>query len=64
MKLEVKQETCIGCGACVSTCSEVYDFNDDGLAHVIETPVKDENITKATEAKDACPVGAIVEVDE
>ena len=55
MKLEVKQETCIGCGACVSTCSEVYDFNDDGLAHVIETPVKDENIAKATEAKDACP---------
>ncbi len=62
MKLEVKQDVCIGCGSCVANCDKVFDFNDDGLAHVIETPVKEENIKSAKEAKDECPVGAIVEV--
>ena len=26
MKAKVNQEACIGCGACVGTCNEVYDL--------------------------------------
>ena len=29
---KVVKDRCIGCGACVGTCNEVYDFDDDGQA--------------------------------
>ena len=44
MNLKVNQDKCIGCGQCVSICEDVFNFNDDGLAEVIETPVKEEHI--------------------
>ena len=56
-KLYVNEEACIGCGACVAIDSEHFDFNDDGLSHVINN----ENI-ESEEAKNAissCPTNAI-----
>ena len=38
MNLKINQDKCIGCGQCVSICEDVFNFNDDGLAEVIETP--------------------------
>lgn len=35
MELYVDQDLCIVCGACISLCPEVYDWNDDGKANVI-----------------------------
>ena len=35
MKAFVDQDTCIACGMCVSSCNEVYEFNDDGKAEAI-----------------------------
>ncbi len=61
MNLKVNKDKCIGCGFCVGTCSEVFDFDDDNQAKVIENPVSEENEEKAIEAKDGCPVGAIEE---
>ena len=29
MKAFVDQDTCIACGMCVSSCNEVFEFNDD-----------------------------------
>lgn len=55
---KVNKEKCIGCGACVGTCSEVFDFDDDNLATVKEQPTE-ENLELATEALENCPVGAI-----
>ncbi len=49
-------ESCIGCGACESICSEV--FSVDGIAQVNEAAVAD-NIDCVKEAADACPVSAI-----
>ena len=54
MNLKVNQDKCIGCGQCVSIC-------EDGLAEVIETPVKEEHIEDATNAKESCPTEAIEE---
>ena len=61
MILKVNQDKCIGCGQCVSICEDVFNFNNDGLAEVIETPVKEEHIEDATNAKESCPTEAIEE---
>ena len=62
MKAKVDQSKCIGCGNCVAlTDSQVFDFNDDGLAECIleEIPADLEEITK--EAINECPTEAISE---
>ena len=33
MKLEVDKNLCIGCGSCQAICPEVFEIEDDGLAH-------------------------------
>ena len=32
--VKINKEECIGCGACVSTCGEVFEMGDDGKAKV------------------------------
>jgi ferredoxin len=49
-KIVVNPDKCICCGACVSMCSDVFDFSDE---------VKEE----ALDALEGCPVGAIEEVE-
>ena len=61
MNLKVNQDKFIGCGQCVSICEDVFNFNDDGLTEVIETPIKEEHIEDATNAKESCPTEAIEE---
>ena len=62
MKLKVNKEKCIGSGQCVSmTDQKVFDFDDDNLAKVVESPVSNENEKAATEAMENCPTGAIEE---
>ena len=55
---KVNKDKCIGCGACVGTCSEIFDFGDDGLATVKEQP-NEENMNFAIEAMENCPTSAI-----
>lgn len=60
MKANVKQDKCIGCGNCVAlTESQVFDFNDEGLAECTleEIPSNLEEITN--EAIEQCPTEAI-----
>ena len=59
--LKVNKEKCIGCGSCISICEEVFDFDDDNLAKVIENPVKEEHESSATDAMENCPTAAIEE---
>lgn len=64
MKLRVNKDKCIGCGMCVSTLDEVFTFDDDNQAMVIQTPVAKENEEAAAElaSDNGCPTGAIEEV--
>ena len=55
---KINKDKCIGCGACVGTCDEVYDFDDDNLACVKEQP-NEENMESAIEALENCPTSAI-----
>jgi len=52
----VDQDTCIGCGACVELCPEVFELRDD-KAWVID-PEKCDSCN-CQEAADSCPVDAI-----
>lgn len=58
MNIQVDQETCIGCGLCVSTAPEIYQLNAEGKAETVTQPTAaDEGA--AREAAEACPVFAI-----
>lgn len=62
MKAKVIKDKCIGCGNCVSlTDTQIFDFNDEGLAECIvdNIPKEKEEVTK--EAIKYCPTGAIIE---
>ena len=44
MKAKVNKDACIGCGSCTAIASDVFEFEDDGLA-----VAKNENITEETQ---------------
>lgn len=62
MKVRVDTSKCIGCGNCVAlTESNVFDFNDDGLAQAIVEEVPNELEDTVKEAIEQCPTEAISE---
>ncbi|MBQ8219032.1 MAG: ferredoxin [Bacilli bacterium] len=65
MKVKVIEEKCIGCGNCVALSeSQIFDFNDAGLAQAIvdEVPTDLEEVAK--DAIIQCPTEAIEEINE
>lgn len=59
MKATVDRDTCIACGICSSTCPDVYEEGDDGIAVVIEDPIPEDLEECAQEGADSCPTDAI-----
>ena len=55
--VKIDKEKCIGCGACASICSEIFEIGDDGKAKV----KAQKNISCVKEAIGSCPVDAISE---
>ena len=65
MKVKVRDDKCIGCGNCVALSeSQVFDFNDDGLATCILEEIPEEFEEVVTEAISECPTEAIEEVEK
>lgn len=58
MKFIVDNELCIGCGACESTCPEVFELVDEKSSVKLD-PVPENYQENALSAEDGCPVGAI-----
>lgn len=58
MKVNVDNSMCIGCGACVGTCPEVFEISDEGYA-VVKEGVTEEQLSEAKNAANGCPVSAI-----
>jgi len=54
--VSIDKKKCIGCGACVASCSEGFEMGDDNKAKV-----KDSSASCVKEAIDICPVDAIKE---
>lgn len=60
MKIEINRNACIGCGMCISTDTENFDYDKEGYA-----VAKNNNITDLTmDAKNYCPVDAISIINE
>ena len=60
MKAQVDQSLCIGCALCVSMCDTVFAMNEDGISEPIINEIPENVLEDAEEAKDCCPVDAIV----
>jgi len=58
--VKINKEKCIGCGACASTCPEVFVMNDDGKAEVKAGVDLKKNAKCIKEAIKNCPVEAIL----
>ncbi len=63
MKVIVKKDVCIGCGACTNIAEDVFNFDEDGLAVADNSKITDENIEDVELAIDSCPVDAIEDKD-
>lgn len=59
MHAEVDQDLCISCGACIDTCPDVFDWNNDEKAHSIVDEIPSELEEQASEAAEGCPTDAI-----
>ena len=59
MKVKVDNNSCIGCGACVATCPNVFDLTDDGYAVAKVAEVADADKETCKDAMEGCPVSAI-----
>ena len=57
MAVKVDKETCIGCGACVSLCPDVFRIGSDGKSEAYN--LKGCKKCDCQAAADNCPVHAI-----
>ena len=68
-KITLKRNECIGCGACVATCGDLFEMDDEGKAHLKGSDKGDvenlevKEIKCAKEAVEVCPV-QIIEIKE
>ena len=59
-KILIDKETCIGCGACVAVAPDLFDLDEDNKAEAKKIgELDDEELTKAKEGVETCPVQAI-----
>lgn len=58
MKLSVNQEKCIACGKCYLNYPDVFDCNDEGIAHVIKKSSPQQQ-AESERAIYECPTRAI-----
>lgn len=64
MRPIVDKDLCIGDGACVEICPEVFELRDDGLAYVINEDPGPELHDRVRESVEACPTEAIIIEEE
>lgn len=58
-KLIVDKEKCIGCGMCINTFPEYFDYNDEGLSEVKKEEITSEEKKEILDAVEMCPTEAI-----
>lgn len=61
MKVKVNKEACIGCGACIAICEDVFEMNEEGISTVKQEEVPSDLEDQVKDAIESCPTGAIEE---
>jgi len=61
LRVDVDQELCISCGACIDTCPDVFEWNDDEKARSSVEEVPSDLEEQAHDAVESCPTSAITE---
>ncbi|MBF0780039.1 MULTISPECIES: ferredoxin [unclassified Granulicatella] len=67
MFYRVCQEDCIACGLCQLKASQLFHYNDEGIAHPSlpkDAPIPNELLVSFKEAYISCPTGAIQRSNE
>ena len=59
MLVNIDRDKCIGSGACVIACPEVFNRDDDGLVVVLDPSPRQELHDAVQEATDASPASVI-----
>lgn len=59
MDVNVNQDLCISCGLCVTSCPEVFSWNDHEKAQALKEQVDSGMEDCVREAADGCPTDAI-----
>ena len=60
MEVKVDQDLCISCGLCISSCPEVFIWNDDEKAETTKAEVSDTVTDCVKDAAAGCPTDAIL----
>ncbi len=62
-KLVLERDKCTSCGTCADACPELYELDDNSIAHVIGSErignndeIEMENIGCGLEGAESCPV--------
>ncbi len=55
----INKEECISCGNCVDLCPEVFNWDEEGKAEVIDPNGCGNKCPSCEEAADSCPTNAI-----
>lgn len=65
-KVVIVRDECVSCGICTNTCPDFYEFDDAGLAHLLNSErvenndeLELEDISCCLDAAKACPVHCI-----
>ena len=63
MKILIDKEKCVGCAACVSICSEIFEIKGDKAN--VKAGIKEDSKSKkcAKNAAGVCPANAIKVTD-
>lgn len=59
MTAEVNKDKCISCGNCISSCPEVFAYDEINKAQVIKQPENQDEMDRTKNAANICPTQAI-----
>ena len=59
MNLNLDEEKCIGCGSCVASEPDYFEFNDNGLVSTVKSELTEEEKNQLEYIVGVCPTNAI-----
>ncbi|MDD5650883.1 MAG: ferredoxin [Candidatus Nanoarchaeia archaeon] len=58
-KIKIDEKKCIGCGACASVCSEIFELKEKNNEYKATLKKKESDLPCVKEAAEVCPVQCI-----